>query len=102
MLETRRAPNPTINKAQCLELVPFPALCDVGIQEPPRLPGHPWSSHNKCSIFMGVASAHGKKFGVSARGKLKLAVFPRYPDSARAELGAGIAGEAWKQLLILQ
>jgi len=50
----------------------------------------------------GPHPAHRKKFGVSARGKLKLAIIHRYPDPPRAEPGAGVTGKACEHLLILQ
>lgn len=53
-------------------------------------------------IYGGRIQRTGKKLGVSAKGKLKLGIFHRYPDSSWAEPGAGITGKAWERLLILQ
>lgn len=99
MLKNRRAPGPTINKAQCLKLLPFQPrvmllskslLAYLGIHE---------AATTNTPYLWGLRPALGKKkkkfsFSRSAKGKLKLTMFHCYPRSSQAEPCAGIAKQS--------
>lgn len=52
------------------------------------------ASTTDAPYLWGLHAAHRKKLGVSAKSKLKLTLFHRYPDSSWAEHSAGITVKA--------